>query len=348
MDRYAREVAEYEQSEQQRMDRLARREAEYERLETEARRSADERVARISVGIREGDESSIEEFAATVISALPMPDGLDLRPAVAYRSDPREIVVDIRLPPADIVPVEKTIKYVRARSSYTVKDRSRTERETIYRAVLAQLPLSVMNSLFVAFDNETMESATVNGILHLVDRATGRPATRYMVSVTTSRSSFDGLVLNAPELDPVLCIRELEAKLSPHPLDYEKVPTFLTFDEAKYRLGPSIDVAAGLDGRANLLEIDWSDFEQLVRELLLKMANGQARVTRRSRDDGIDGVIFDCDAALGGEYIVQAKRYRNVVPANDVRALAGVMRLIHGLRMRFYFAACRNRRQPAC
>ena len=28
---------------------------------------------------------------------------------------------------------------------------------------------------------------------------------------------------------------------------------------------------------------------------------------------------------MGGEFIVQAKRYRNVVPANDVRALAGVM-----------------------
>jgi hypothetical protein len=41
-------------------------------------------------------------------------------------------------------------------------------------------------------------------------------------------------------------------------------------------------------------------------------------VTRRSRDEGIDGVLFDCNAVLGGEYIVQAKRYRKVVPANDV------------------------------
>src|SRR5690349_24810484 len=38
MDRYAREVAEYEESERQRTDRLARREAEYGRLVSEARR----------------------------------------------------------------------------------------------------------------------------------------------------------------------------------------------------------------------------------------------------------------------------------------------------------------------
>jgi restriction system protein len=69
----------------------------------------------------------------------------------------------------------------------------------------------------------------------------------------------------------------------------------------------------------------WPDFEQLVRELLLAMQGSETRVTRGSRDDGIDGVIFDCDAALGGEYIVQAKRYKNVVPASDVRALAGTM-----------------------
>jgi restriction system protein len=60
----------------------------------------------------------------------------------------------------------------------------------------------------------------------------------------------------------------------------------------------------------------------LVRE---SVEGSDTRVTRGSRDDGIDGVIFDCDAALGGEYIVQAKRYKNVVPAIDVRALAGIM-----------------------
>ncbi len=36
------------------------------------------------------------------------------------------------------------------------------------------------------------------------------------------------------------------------------------------------------------------------------MNGGDARVARRSRDDGIDGVLFDCNAVLGGEYIAQA------------------------------------------
>lgn len=170
-----------------------------------------------------------------------------------------------------------------------------------------------------------LDSVTVNGILPTVDRATGRPVVRYLVSVTTSRSTYGELVLDSPELDPVLCMRELGAKLSPHPLDYEEVLPFLTFELAKYRLDPSVDVAAGMDGRVNLSTMDWVDFEQLIRQLLQEMTGADSRVTRRSKDDGIDGVVFDCNAVLGGEFIVQAKRYRSVVPANDVRALAGVM-----------------------
>lgn len=145
-----------------------------------------------------------------------------------------------------------------------------------------------------------------------------------MASVTTSRATFDSLVLDAPDLDPVLCVRFLGAKLSPHPLDHEEVPPFLTFELAKYRLGASVDIAAGHNGRTDLSQIDPFDFEQLIRQLLLEMTGADARVTRRSRDDGIDGVLFDCNVVLGGEFIVQAKRYRNIVPANDVRALSGV------------------------
>lgn len=112
-----------------------------------------------------------------------------------------------------------------------------------------------------------LDSVTVNGILPTVDRATGRPVVRYLVSVTTSRSTYGELVLDSPELDPVLCMRELGAKLSPHPLDYEEVLPFLTFELAKYRLDPSVDVAAGMDGRVNLSTMDWVDFEQLIRQL---------------------------------------------------------------------------------
>jgi len=325
MQRYERELANHERREHERSSRLAAKAAEYEQMASDTRSAAAARTCRIEAGLRGGDPESLEAFALQAIGVLSLPEDIRLDPKVAYRRDPREVVVDIRLPDVTAVRAERSVKYVRARHAFTVKERSKTEMTGIYRGILAQLPLCVLQALFRMFDDELVDSATVNGILPTVDRATGRPSDRNLVSVTTSRATFDSLVLDAAELDPVLCVRELGAKLSPHPLDYEVVPAFLTFAQAKYHLGPSVDVAAGLDGRTDLLKMDPFDFEQLVRELLLVMSGRDAQVTRRSRDDGIDGVVFDCSATMGGEFIVQAKRYRNVVPANDVRALAGVM-----------------------
>lgn len=325
MERYARELADQERHERERWARLASKTAEYEQRISDAQSAAESRAERIQAGVRDGDPASVEDFACQAMDVVSLPDGIILDPKVAYRPDPREVVVDVRLPDVTVVPTEKSVKYVRASQLLTVKERSQTEMANIYRGILAQVPLCVLQTLFKTFDGDVVDSATINGILPTVDRATGRSSERNLVSVTTSRATFDSLVLDATELDPVLCVRELGAKLSPHPLDYEEVPAFLTFEMAKYQLGPSVDVAVGLDGRADLLKMDPFAFEQLVRELLLAMSGRDARATRRSRDEGIDGVVFDCSATMGGEFIVQAKRYRNVVPANDVRALAGVM-----------------------
>jgi restriction system protein len=323
MERYAADVAEHERRESDRVARLSARMRAYADELSALRSDAASRAERWRTGMHDGTEVVVEEFADAAIRALPLPGGIALEPRVAFRRDPREIVVDIQLPDVGAVPAEKSVQYIHTRRAFKIKDRTKTEMATLYRGLIAQLPLCVLHALFGAMDATTLDSVTVNGVLPTVDLATGQPTTRYLVSVTTSRQAFDGLVLNA--LDPVMCLRYLGAKLSSHPLDYEEVLPFLTFELAKYRLGESVDIAAGLDGRTDLLAVDPFDFEQLIRQLFLAISGKDARVTRRSRDDGIDGVLLDYDVLTGGEFIVQAKRYRNVVPANDVRALAGVL-----------------------
>ena len=61
-----------------------------------------------------------------------------------------------------------------------------------------------------------------------------------------------------------------------------------------------------LDGMAqgqNLATMDWQDFEHLIRELLAKEFGGkegsEVRITRASRDRGVDAVIFDPDPLRG-------------------------------------------------
>ncbi len=74
--------------------------------------------------------------------------------------------------------------------------------------------------------------------------------------------------------------------------------------------------------------MDWQDFEHLIRELLSKeyaSDTSEVKITRASRDRGVDAVIFDADPLHGGKVVVQAKRYTNIVDVAAVRDLFGTV-----------------------
>jgi restriction system protein len=80
--------------------------------------------------------------------------------------------------------------------------------------------------------------------------------------------------------------------------------------------------------------MDWYKFENLIRQLFEAMGL-EVHVTQSSRDEGIDAVAYNkTDIIHRSEILIQAKRYSNCVPANDVRALAGSVeekRAHHGM-----------------
>jgi restriction system protein len=72
----------------------------------------------------------------------------------------------------------------------------------------------------------------------------------------------------------------------------------------------------------------WQEFEHLIATLFNKIFQsfgGEVRVTRSSRDYGVDAKAFDPDPIRGGTIIIQAKRYQDLVPNAHVRELIGVM-----------------------
>ncbi|WP_228924550.1 restriction endonuclease [Streptomyces sp. DH7] len=127
-----------------------------------------------------------------------------------------------------------------------------------------------------------------------------------------------------PELDPVASLRYLNAIVSQHPYDLEPVPPVVTFDLTRYRIAPERDVVAGLDSRPDLVAMDPIDFEHLIRRLFEKIGL-KSWVTQASRDDGIDAVAVNEEPLIGGLCIIQAKRTKNVVSAETVRSVAGIV-----------------------
>lgn len=84
------------------------------------------------------------------------------------------------------------------------------------------------------------------------------------------------------------------------------------------------DVLSALDSRPNLAELGPNDFESLITTLFEKMGL-ETRLTRPSRDGGVDCVAWDVRPILGGKVVIQAKRYRRTVGVSAVRDLFGTV-----------------------
>jgi restriction system protein len=104
-------------------------------------------------------------------------------------------------------------------------------------------------------------------------------------------------------------------------------PIFV-LDKKDHRIVVNRDVDAALTDEENLASIPWEDFEHLVRQLFEWEfgRNGvEVKVTRASRDRGVDAIMFDPDPLRGGKYVLQAKRYTRTVDVAAVRDLYGTV-----------------------
>ncbi|WP_254594766.1 restriction endonuclease [Streptomyces sp. 8P21H-1] len=235
------------------------------------------------------------------------------------------MLLEIDLPGQEVAPTTVLYRF-KASVPPAVVPQARKDAEVkdLYRTLVARLALRAIDEAFAVTPPSLVDVVAFNGHVHSKDRATGKAIRPCLVSVRSSRETFEDLVLDEPELDPVTCLRHLNAIVSQHPYDLEPVRPVVTFDLSRYKRAPEVDVVAGLDNRPDLLSLDPIEFEHLVRRLFEEIGL-KAWVTQASRDDGVDAVATNEDPIMGGLCIIQAKRTKNTVPAEAVRALAGVM-----------------------
>ena len=132
--------------------------------------------------------------------------------------------------------------------------------------------------------------------------------------------------IDLDHVDPKACFKALKGVSAAKLIDVTPVNPVLILDKTDHRFidGHNVTTHSG----TNLASMDWQEFEQLVRQVLemeFGKDGGEVKVTRASRDGGVDAVIFDPDPLRGGKIIVQAKRYTNTVPVSAVRDLYGTL-----------------------
>ncbi|MEV5704490.1 restriction endonuclease [Actinoallomurus sp. NPDC052274] len=343
--RYEREEAAARQAYERERARHAAVEADRLRLLDERRRAYDQWLATESEGIRRhnaeideferqvraGDSDAVARFFTLVLDSSPYPEGFPHRTRAIYRPEPRELVVEYELPPQSVIPAERDYKYVQTRDQIDKAARSVKEIKDRYARLIAQVALRTLHEVFAGDPVGIIEVASFNGHVSTTDPATGQPVRPCLLSVSAEKGLFSSFVL--ADVDPVACLKKLNALISQHPYDLEAVRPVVDFEAllSQYKFVEGMDAVAGLDSRPDLLDMKPNEFEHFTRQLFETMGM-KSWVTQASKDDGVDAVAINEDPVFGGLCVIQAKRYSGPVNVEAVRALAGVMEDKHATK----------------
>lgn len=252
-------------------------------------------VARLeAVRQADGDEAYAGAVGAA-LSTSPYPPSIPTRTRAAYRPQAQELILERELPGHAVVPSEREYRVVRDE----IRSVPRTPEEVrqLYGQLIARVALRTVAEAFALTAPEVVDRVVLDGRLAAVDSVTGRPGGAHVLNAQFTREAFAGLELDAPGLDPELCLRAHRAVVTPHPDDPR---------------------------RLDLLTVAPKVFETLVRQLF--QARGlQSWQTQASGDNGIDAVAVHDHPLLGGLAVISARRSPRVVPAEAIRALAGAM-----------------------
>jgi restriction system protein len=219
-----------------------------------------------------------------------------------------------------VVPVVRGHKYVQARDEIQPISRTPKEIADLYRSVVAQVPLLVLKELFES--DPGLATIAFNGHVDATNPGTGQPEYVCLISLNVERSTFEEI--NLHQVRPEVCLRHLRALVSPHPYELEPITPILDFDLTRYSFVEGMDAVSSLDSRPDLMQMGYTAFEHLVRQIFEAMGV-ESWTTKQSNDDGVDAVVVNRSPLLGRLSIVQAKRIKDAVGVNHIRELAGAI-----------------------
>lgn len=333
--RYERSVADAEARHQQAVHEAERREVERQRrvvtmrqehaaqvdkAEQEWRRRTEIVNAQVQ-GIATRDKASVEEYLKQVLRRVPLPKDLPHEVDVTFNPRAEQAIVRIELPPHNIVPTVATYKYLSTKDEERTTARPKADVQSQYRRIISQVALLCVRDVFDG--DPALQSVGLNGHTHAVNPATGEQEFPCLISMDVAREDFPADD-NLSKVTPEACVRHLKAIVSNHPYELEPIEPILDFDLSKFSFVDGFDAVATLDSRPDLMDMSPTNFEHLVRQIF-EAQGAEGWTTQQSKDDGVDAVIVQRKALMGGLSIVQAKRYSKVIGVSHIRELAGAM-----------------------
>lgn len=280
-------------------------------------------IDELRVRFEGGDPEAVVEYFSLVLDVSSYPEDFPKRHRMAFVPESKQLVVEYQLPTVDeCVPTDRGYRYVKSRDAIEELARPVSQIKALYASIVAQTTLRTLHELFEADRGGRLETIVLNCYVETIDPATGKPISPHLVTVRTSRDVF--VRLDLAHVDPIACLKGLNASVSKSPAELVPVRPILEFNMVDPRFIQESDVLGELDDRPNLMKLSPKEFESLITNLFEKMGL-ETRQTQASRDGGVDCVAYDPRPIFGGKVVIQAKRYKHTVGVSAVRDLFGTM-----------------------
>ena len=203
---------------------------------------------------------------------------------------------------------------------------AKRDAEGVLRRYVPAIALQIAHHLARNDLQDDVDRIAVNCWSRFFDPASGKLKDAFVAALAVQKQ--DIIEFNLQRADALEAFRALKGAYVYNVAEVVPIEPAIRLDKHDDRFVAGRDVLDGMAQGQNLAAMDWQDFEHLIRELLAKEyadKNAEVKITRASRDRGVDAVIFNSDPLHGGKFVVQAKRYSNTVDVAAVRELYGTV-----------------------
>lgn len=268
-----------------------------------------------------GDGASIEKLTELTVFLSPYPSSMQRGVDCIYDFARRLLVLRVAVPNFELVPLLEELK---TKNKPVGQVRRRQCQELAVHSICLRTAYEVLRSK----EFQHVSTVAVNGLMQYHDKTTGQLRSGIVASLTVSRETMEAI--NIHNINAKACFRSLKGLHVPNWDHITPIPPSIDIDKNDKRIIEAEEILGALPQGTNLARIEWDDFEHLVRELFEREYTNQrpgveVKVTRASRDWGVDAIVFDPDPLHGGRIVIQAKRYNNLVGVSSVRDLYGTV-----------------------
>ncbi len=268
-----------------------------------------------------GEPDIIEKIFFEILRAATLSELLCSDPVIAFDRSNSILLVEILIVSPEKLPDAEDRDYLEGSKPRKL---SIKERRQLYQEFCAQIALATLHCMFSFNSKSPVLAIALNVRADCVHPGTGRPQKPCILSMLVSKEDWKRI--NLKHVTPTECVRHLGAISGNTLADLTPVPPVLQYSASDKRFISGREIET--HETTNLAAMPWEDFEHLVRNLFEKefaTKGATVRITRTSRDGGVDAIVYDPAPIHGGKILIQAKRYTNVVGVSAVRDLAGAV-----------------------